>query len=323
MKYLRPKKWQDFQHYSDRRPTWIKFYTKLLDDRDYGELKPLAMLVLHHFWLFFARLSAGAGGPEPRVPHDPKWLAEKLPGRLTLASIRNSLVELIASGFIEEFDALASSAENASGRASNRASTSASNSASRSASTNASNVLAKNDENASAEGLQSSVLLSSPPIFKKEKEEEEEDSDSDARARNASNVLANGQVNASKPASTDPELDPTNREAFERVKAAYPVGIYRSSDWLTAERLITAYVSDGYTWVDILAGVQRYAAQKAATNSIGTQYVITPTRFFERNANHPPAFTEQYPLPRTKAEAQQDANIEAGLAFLRESGGPA
>jgi hypothetical protein len=38
---IKPKKWNEFQHYRDRDPTWIKLHKRLLDDCEFQSM-PLA-----------------------------------------------------------------------------------------------------------------------------------------------------------------------------------------------------------------------------------------------------------------------------------------
>jgi hypothetical protein len=47
-------RWEEFQHYSDRDPTWIKVYTRLVHDDDYLELSPTARALLHGIWALYA-----------------------------------------------------------------------------------------------------------------------------------------------------------------------------------------------------------------------------------------------------------------------------
>ena len=43
--------WDRFQHYRDRDPPWIKFYTELLHDPDYLALSGDQRAILHGLWL--------------------------------------------------------------------------------------------------------------------------------------------------------------------------------------------------------------------------------------------------------------------------------
>src|SRR5262245_751608 len=48
--------WDEFQHYKDRAPLWIKTYTRLLHDDAYLDLDIAARGILHGLWLLYADL---------------------------------------------------------------------------------------------------------------------------------------------------------------------------------------------------------------------------------------------------------------------------
>lgn len=50
--------WDEFQHYTDRDPIWIKTYTRLLHDDAYLDLTQHQALLLHRLWLAYASSSA-------------------------------------------------------------------------------------------------------------------------------------------------------------------------------------------------------------------------------------------------------------------------
>lgn len=52
-------RWDDFQHYKDRDPKWIKNYTRLVNDDAYLDLPLLHRGVLHGIWLLYARHERG------------------------------------------------------------------------------------------------------------------------------------------------------------------------------------------------------------------------------------------------------------------------
>jgi len=52
-------RWQEFQHYKDRDPFWIKTYVRLIRDDNYLDLDLPARGLLHGIWL----MRAQAGGP--------------------------------------------------------------------------------------------------------------------------------------------------------------------------------------------------------------------------------------------------------------------
>lgn len=88
MKWLNVKNWQEFQHYADRNPSWIKLHRALLDDYEFCALPDHAKGHLVLVWLFASQ----HGG---RVPNDAKFLSNKL-GLNKLIDIR----ALVSAGFL-------------------------------------------------------------------------------------------------------------------------------------------------------------------------------------------------------------------------------
>ena len=101
---------------------------------------------------------------------------------------------------------------------------------------------------------------------------------------------------------------------WEGIRESYPAGIYREVSWLNAERKFWQLVDQGIDPVDLSQAVADYLRQQQAKNGIGTQFVLSPEKFFDGDRWRGP-----FPLPKTKAEVAQDANISASLAWLRES----
>lgn len=48
---LKPKNWQDFQHYKDRCPPWIKLHRDLLNNKDFMRLPVASKALAPLFWL--------------------------------------------------------------------------------------------------------------------------------------------------------------------------------------------------------------------------------------------------------------------------------
>jgi hypothetical protein len=69
-RFLAVKDWHRFQHYSDRNPPWIKFYTDLLVNVDFLQLPEIAQAQLAKLWLLRAQFG--------RLPNEPKLLAGKI-----------------------------------------------------------------------------------------------------------------------------------------------------------------------------------------------------------------------------------------------------
>lgn len=96
------------------------------------------------------------------------------------------------------------------------------------------------------------------------------------------------------PDSGNGDREPESRANLERLKAAYPAGIFALSDWLVAEREARRRIDEGHTWEELIAGAQRYAAQCEAKGNIGTQYVESPKKFFTLPECK---FRDPFPLP--------------------------
>ncbi|MDB6102557.1 MAG: hypothetical protein JWO52_2556 [Gammaproteobacteria bacterium] len=109
--------------------------------------------------------------------------------------------------------------------------------------------------------------------------------------------------------------EPLTLEEAQQLQSTYPVGTYRQSEWLVVEKLVNWHLEAGVTFERILGSFERYAAQCRAREIIGTQYVLSPVKHCDRDR---PLFDEPFPIPRTKAEAQQDANVDAARVWLAE-----
>jgi hypothetical protein len=82
------RNWDKFQHYSDRRPPWIKLYTDINSNDEWCELSTAARGMLTTIWAEYAR----SGG------HLPLWKAMQLCGK----SARTAHIDsLIHAGFIQ------------------------------------------------------------------------------------------------------------------------------------------------------------------------------------------------------------------------------
>jgi hypothetical protein len=92
MRFLRVKNWEQHQHYKERNPPWVKFYTALLDptvEPEYSALGDDAKLLLHHVWLL-------AGVTDNNIPE--RWLNAD---RLNLRKFsKAALGALLAAGFV-------------------------------------------------------------------------------------------------------------------------------------------------------------------------------------------------------------------------------
>lgn len=55
----RPRNWDEFQHYKNRRPPWIKLHRALLDDRDYQRLPLASRALAPMLWLLASESEEG------------------------------------------------------------------------------------------------------------------------------------------------------------------------------------------------------------------------------------------------------------------------
>ncbi|HKU65249.1 MAG TPA: hypothetical protein VJQ06_09335 [Rhizomicrobium sp.] len=69
--YFGVRNWEEFQHYKDRDPTWIKLYNRLLDDYSFGLLPDSRKWHLIGIFLLASRHNN-------RVPRDPHWVSRKI-----------------------------------------------------------------------------------------------------------------------------------------------------------------------------------------------------------------------------------------------------
>jgi len=88
MQYLSVKNWDEFQHYKDRNPPWIKLHNQLLEDFDYACLPDASKSHLIAIWLLASRTNN-------KIPADKRWVAAKIG-----ANTEVDLKLLIESGFL-------------------------------------------------------------------------------------------------------------------------------------------------------------------------------------------------------------------------------
>lgn len=93
---LRITTWDKYQHYTDRRPPWIKLHVALLDDYELMKLSPVSK------WLACSLLLVATTN-ENVIPNDTKWIAKKV--SLTSLQVAKGCKELVNAGFLEPFDA--------------------------------------------------------------------------------------------------------------------------------------------------------------------------------------------------------------------------
>jgi hypothetical protein len=87
--WLVVERWEDFQHYKDRDPKWIKCYSRLMHDDEYLMLSGHRRAVLHGVWLEYASSSC-------QLRLDPKSLSSRLHLRVTSSDLK----ALVDAGWI-------------------------------------------------------------------------------------------------------------------------------------------------------------------------------------------------------------------------------
>jgi hypothetical protein len=82
------RNWEQFQHYKDRLPPWIKLHNQLLDDYEFEMLGDSAKGHLLCIWMLASRTNN-------KMPFDDKWVAKKIG-----ASTKVNLNSLVSAGFL-------------------------------------------------------------------------------------------------------------------------------------------------------------------------------------------------------------------------------
>ena len=91
MDYFSVKNFEQFQHYKDRTPVWIKLYNTLLDDYEFNQLPEVTRWHLIGIWLLASRQNN-------RVPDDSGWISSKI--NSNKSDLIKSLLILKEAGFI-------------------------------------------------------------------------------------------------------------------------------------------------------------------------------------------------------------------------------
>jgi len=113
---------------------------------------------------------------------------------------------------------------------------------------------------------------------------------------------------ANKDKETDKDKDtsttaPAVLADFEEFKKSYPLRS-GAQPWTKALRTIRARLKEGAQWSDVLEGAHRYAVYCAATDRIGTEYVMQAATFCGPDKH----YLELWQPPATKSERLQDQN---------------
>lgn len=91
--YLSVRNWNRYQHYSGRKPVWIKLYAHMQDDRDWFSLS----IALRVFWIEALMLAARY---ENAIPNDPKRLSVEM--NLPIRTVREGIEKLLEMRWLSE-----------------------------------------------------------------------------------------------------------------------------------------------------------------------------------------------------------------------------
>jgi hypothetical protein len=89
---LQVKNWEQFQHYKDRAPPWIKLHKTLLDDREFHRLPDASRALAPCIWLLASESKDGS------IAHDPETIAFRL--RRSVKEIESAIRPLVSAGFL-------------------------------------------------------------------------------------------------------------------------------------------------------------------------------------------------------------------------------
>lgn len=93
MSTITPVGWNDFQHYKDRSPSWIKLHRKYLDDYSFHSMQDASKALAPMLWLLASEYDGG------QIPFDLDMLAFRL--RTSKEKLAQSVKELIDKGFFD------------------------------------------------------------------------------------------------------------------------------------------------------------------------------------------------------------------------------
>jgi hypothetical protein len=88
-RYLRVRNFEQFQHYKERNPIWIKLYCSLLDDYEFAQLPDQTKFHAVGLMLLASRLNN-------KFPEDERWLRAKINAETEI-----NLEKLLEIGFLE------------------------------------------------------------------------------------------------------------------------------------------------------------------------------------------------------------------------------
>lgn len=91
MKHFSVANWDDYQHYKDRNPPWIKLHNQLLDKYEFTCLQDASKAHLLAIWMLASRTNN-------KLPLDSRWIGNKIS-----ATEEVDLQALMGAGFLVEY----------------------------------------------------------------------------------------------------------------------------------------------------------------------------------------------------------------------------
>lgn len=93
MKTFRVRNFEKFQHYKDRSPPWIKLYTNILENYEFGALTDASKSHLILIWLLASRT-------EGTLPYDAEWISRSIHahGKVNLEELANAEFIVVDQG---------------------------------------------------------------------------------------------------------------------------------------------------------------------------------------------------------------------------------
>jgi hypothetical protein len=89
--YLRVRNFEQYQHYKNRRPVWIKSHISMLDDYEINRLDYPTRLLVHQLLLV-------AATHDNNIPYDPAYIAGKV--SMDESTVAECVAKLIAERFL-------------------------------------------------------------------------------------------------------------------------------------------------------------------------------------------------------------------------------
>lgn len=98
---------------------------------------------------------------------------------------------------------------------------------------------------------------------------------------------------------------------LEQIQAVYPAGMYRNSNWILCERRLRTLIDIGESDEALLAAAELYGRQQQALGNVGTQYILSPDKFYGANREGLDHWRGPFPIPR------ESPNVEAEKLWPR------